>query len=54
MTQLSHAQELHLFLHNVLKKSKTAKAWVENLITPELYMMMFIQAEREGDWPFQI
>ena len=31
-------------------KSRSAKHWVENLILPVLLMLMFIRAEREGEW----
>ena len=31
-------------------KSRTAKHWGENLILPVLLMLIFIRAEREGEW----
>ena len=31
-------------------RSKTVKLWVDNLIKPVLIMMIFVRAEREGDW----
>ena len=31
-------------------KSRTAKHWVENLILLVLLMLIFIRAEREGEW----
>ena len=42
------------FLEKVSKESKTAKLWVENLIKPVQLMMMFVRAEREGDWPLHL
>ena len=30
--------------------SKTAKYWLENLVLPVLLMMMFMRAEKEGEW----
>ena len=34
--------------------SKTAKLWVENLIKPVQLIMLFVRAEREGDWPLHL
>ena len=28
--------------------------WVTNLITPVFIMMMFVRAEREGDWSLHL
>ncbi|XP_038064765.1 D(1A) dopamine receptor-like [Patiria miniata] len=30
------------------------KLWVENLVKPVLLMMIFVRAEREGDWPLHL
>ena len=35
-------------------KSRTAKHWVMNLIKPVLIMMMYVRAEREGEWPLHL
>ena len=34
--------------------STTTKLWVDNLIKPVLIMMIFVWAEREGDWPLHM
>ena len=34
--------------------SNTAKMWVDCLIKPVLCMMLFVRAEREGDWPLHL
>jgi len=35
-------------------RSRTAKLWLDNLIKPVFIMMLFIRAEREGDWSLHI
>ena len=35
-------------------KSQTTKLWVDVLIKPVLLTMMFVGAEREGDWPLHL
>lgn len=35
-------------------KSKTSKLWVDCLIKPVLLMMMYVRAEREGEWALHI
>ena len=35
-------------------KSRTVKHWVENLILPVLVMLIFIRAEREGEWALHL
>jgi hypothetical protein len=35
-------------------KSKTVKLWVDMLIKPVFIMMMFVRAERQGDWPLHL
>ena len=35
-------------------KCRTAKHWVENLILPVLLMLIFIRAEREGEWALHL
>ena len=34
--------------------STTTKLWVDNLTKPVLIMMIFVRAEREGDWPLHM
>ena len=35
-------------------QSKTTPWWVENLVKPICIMMLFVRAEREGDWPLHL
>ena len=35
-------------------QSKTTPWWVENLVKPIFIMMLFVRAEREGDWPLHL
>ena len=46
--------DLTLFLDNISKQCPTSKLWVDNLIRSVLYMMLFVRAEREGDWPLHL
>ena len=50
LPSLHTADDMEEFLNDVSKKSKTAKLWVQNLVTLVLYIIVFIRAEREGDW----
>ena len=52
--ELTHSDDLYQFLDGVSQRSKTAKVWIKNLIKPVLLVMMFIRAEREGDWPLYL
>ena len=36
------------------KVSRTAKVWLDNVIKPVFIMMLFIRAEREGNWPLHL
>ena len=54
ITNIYSAEELNKFLEDVSKMSKTAKLWVENLIKPVQLIMLFVRAEREGDWPLHL
>ena len=33
-----------------MEQSPTSKLWVGNLIRLVFYMMLFVRAEKEGDW----
>ena len=44
------ADELETFLLEISKGSKTSKVWVDCLFKPVLLMMLYVRAEREGDW----
>ena len=41
-------------LENKSERSRTAKHWIDNLIKPVFIMMMFVRAEREGDWSLHL
>jgi hypothetical protein len=34
--------------------SRTSKHWINNLILPVFLIMIFVRAEREGDWPLHL
>ena len=46
--------ELQTFLDSLSPQSRTSKLWVNNLIKPVPYMMLFMRAEREGDWSLHL
>ena len=52
-TTASH-DEIHLTLELLSSNSKLAKHWINNLIHPVLVMMLYIRAEREGDFPLHL
>jgi hypothetical protein len=37
-------------LEQISRQSRTVKLWVDVLLKPVLLMMIYIRAEREGDW----
>ncbi|EDO50031.1 predicted protein [Nematostella vectensis] len=41
-------------LDDVASLSKTSKLWVDCFIKPVFIMMLYVQAEREGDWPLHL
>ena len=45
---------LLLHLDEVAEKSKTSKLWVDCFIKPVFIMMLYVRAEREGDWPLHL
>ena len=54
LTQLMSYEDMLTTLEDISKQSKTAKLWVDCLIQPVLLMMLFVRAEREGDWPLHL
>jgi len=46
--------ELMQILETEASKSQTTKLWVDVLLKPVLLTMMFVRAEREGDWPLHL
>ena len=46
--------ELMLHLEDISGNSRTAKVWVNIVIKSVFIMMLYIRAEREGDWPLHL
>ena len=46
--------DLTAFLQMLREQSPTSKLWVDNLIRSVFYMMLFVCAESEGDWPLHL
>ncbi|KAG0714324.1 hypothetical protein GWK47_014367 [Chionoecetes opilio] len=53
-TPITRKHDLMSILEELTSRSKTTKIWVDILIKPVFIMMMFIRAEREGDWPLHL
>jgi len=41
-------------LEDLASKSRTTKMWVDALLKPVFVMMLYVRAEREGDWPLHL
>ncbi|KAK3880168.1 hypothetical protein Pcinc_011069 [Petrolisthes cinctipes] len=54
LSSLSSYQELFDELSMKAEASRTTKHWVNNLILPVFLMMIFVWAEREGDWALHL
>ena len=52
--QLNTHDELMNCLEEKATQSSTARLWFENLVKPVFIMMIFVRAEREGDWPLHL
>ena len=46
--------ELMEDLETKATSSPTSKLWLENLVKPVFIMMVFVRAEREGEWPLHL
>jgi hypothetical protein len=46
--------DLIISLEALGEQSKTTKLWLDCLIRPVLLMMLFVRAEREGEWPLHL
>ena len=46
--------DLIISLEALAEQSKTTKLWLDCLIRPVLLMMLFVRAEREGDWSLHL
>ena len=53
-SQLKGYHDFMNVLENLGSKSRTAKMWVDVFIKPVLIMMVYVRAEREGDWPLHL
>jgi hypothetical protein len=51
---VNSCRELLDKLFKMTEASRTSKHWVNNLILPVFLIMIFVQAEREGDWPLHL
>ena len=52
--QLKDHNDFMTVLDDLAAKSRTAKMWVDAFIKPVLTMMLYVRAEREGDWPLHL
>ena len=43
-------EQLNQFLEERAKSSNTAKLWVDGFISPMLIILLYIRAEKEGEW----
>ena len=50
----NNMEEMQNLLTTISSQTRTSKLWVNNLIRPVLYMMLYVRAEREGDWMLHI
>ena len=48
--EVTSYKEFHQLLDDLSEKSLLAKHWIKNLVKPVLIMMLFVRAEREGDF----
>ena len=53
-TQLKGHHDFINVLEDLASKSHTSKMWVDVFIKPVLIMMLYVRAEREGDWPLHL
>lgn len=51
---ITSMDELSSYLDKAASASKTSKLWVDCLLKPVFIMMMYVRAEREGDWPLHL
>lgn len=53
-SQLTCHDDLLTALEDLATVSRTAKMWVDVFIKPVLITMLYVRAEREGDWPLHL
>ena len=51
---ISTMEELLTRLDHAASTSNTSKLWVDCFIKPVFIMMLYVRAEREGDWPLHL
>ena len=51
---ISTMEELLTHLDHAASTSNTSKLWVDCFIKPVFIMMLYVRAEREGDWPLHL
>lgn len=47
-------ESMMLILEQRAEESRTTRLWLDVLIKPVLLMMLFVRAEREGEWPLHL
>lgn len=52
--QPNNSNDLMSLVETIATKSKTSKLWVDCLLKPVFLMMLYVRAEREGNWPLHI
>ena len=53
-SQLNNHHDFMIVLEELASKSRTSKMWVDVFIKPVLIMILYVRAEREGDWPLHL
>ena len=53
-SELNSHDDFMSVLEDLASKSRTSKMWVDAFIKPVLIMMLYVRAEREGDWPLHL
>ena len=48
--EVNNFDELEQLLDEIGSRSKTSRLWIDSVIRAVFVMMMYIRAEREGDW----
>lgn len=52
--EITNFDGLMVVLEDLATKSSTSKLWLDMLVKPVFIMMMFVRAEREGDFPLHV
>ena len=54
LEQTQSYTDLMDMLETQAEQNRTTRLWLDNLIKPVFIIMLFIRAEREGDWPLHL